>query len=194
FIPALFTQAALVALAVAACAGRWPRVVGRLGLPSGGAFILLAIGSSLGGPSLARVRSSLAQRELPTDVEGRPTVIRTDDLLATRCTHIAGNYWRVWPAVFSANLKLYEQGERRVIWGLTLRSNPTSAFWKAVPRSNTRIAVFAHGDDEANEYLASFGFLPLVPSERRSSIVVLRPAELAAEATAQAQLNPVRTQ
>jgi hypothetical protein len=181
FIPALFTQAALVALAVAACAGRWPRVVARLHVLIGAAFILVAIGGSLGGPSVAKVRSSLTRRELASDLEGHPTVIRSDDVLATRSTHIAGNYWRVWPAVFAANLKLYEQGEQRVIWGLTLRSEPTSAFWKAVPRSETRIAVFAQGDDEANKFLASFGYLPLVACEQRASITVLEPAEYAAQ-------------
>ena len=183
FIPALFIQAALLALAAAACASRWPHVVRRLNLPLGAALMSLAIGCALGRPSLAQVRGGLAQRELPTDAEGRPAVIRTEELLAARCTHIAGNYWQVWPAVFRANLALFERGEQRVIWGLTLRSDATTAFWKAVPRSETRIAVFARGDEEANTYLADFGFLPLVPCEWRASIVVLEPAEHAARKT-----------
>lgn len=179
FIPALFTQAGLLALAVAALASRWPHVVRRLGMPLGAALISLAIASALGAPSLAHVRGSLAQREMRIRVEDNPAVILTDDLLATRCTHIAGNYWKVWPAVFRANLALYEQGEQRVVWGLTLRSDATSAFWKAVPRSKTRIAVL-RGDDEADKYLADFGYLPLVPCERRASIIVLEPEEYAA--------------
>lgn len=184
-VPALFTQTACMAVVAAACAGRWPHLVRRFGLPLGLVSIMLAIGIGLGAPSFTRLRGCLAEQALAADpnpsAAEEPTQIRTDEVLSARCTHIAGNYWRVWPAVFRANLALYEQGKRRVIWGLTLRSAPTSEFWKAVPRSETRIAVFAPGDEDANQYLESFGFLPLAPSERQSTIVVLAPAELAAK-------------
>lgn len=184
-IPALFTQIAFSAIVVAAFAGRWPRLVRRFSFPLGVVSITLAIGLGLGRPSLAQLRSDLGANALQADplVEAaadKQTQILTEEVLAARCTHIAGNYWRVWPAVFRANLALYERGEERIIWGLTLRSSPTSALWKAVPRSQTRIAVFAPGDDDAATYLKSFGFLPLAAGERRSTIVVLEPAELAA--------------
>lgn len=193
-VPALYTEMALLAVLAAACAGRWPHLVRRFHLPLGVAAITLAIGIGLGGPSLTRVRGDFAAQALaavpngPTNRE--PTQIRTDEVLSARCTHIAGDYWRVWPAVFRANLALYERGEQRVVWGLTLRSLPTSRFWKAVPRSKTRIAVFAPDGDDGNQYLESFGFLPLAPSERRSSIVVLTPAELASAQPRSTSVKP----
>jgi hypothetical protein len=53
----------------------------------------------------------------------------TTDVLATGATVIAGDYWAVWPAVFHANLVLYERGGREGIYGLTYRSGPTEALW-----------------------------------------------------------------
>jgi hypothetical protein len=186
-VPALFTQAALLAVAVAACAGRWPDVLSRRGLPLGVATVVLALTASLGTPSLARLRGGLAQWGLSEDAEQCPRNIRsdihTDDVLATHTTHIAGTYWRVWPAVFRANLALYEQAAQRVVWGVTLKSTPTSDLWKTIPRSQMRVAVYAPGDEEADKHLTAFGFLPLAPVERRSSIVVFEPAELASQAT-----------
>lgn len=193
-IPALFTETACLAVVAAAVADRWPRAVRRWSYAIGGLAIALAIGVGFGEPSLARMRGGLAERALLADPAASAAdarnQIRADEVLATRCTHIAGNYWRVWPAVFAANLALYERGEHRVVWGLTLRSLPTSELWRAIPRSETRIAVFAQGDEDARQYLEAFGFLPLAPSERRPTITVLEPAELAAAKPPSNDLRP----
>ena len=53
----------------------------------------------------------------------------TDDILASRAELIAGDYWKVWPAVFHANLVLYERGEHRVIYGVSERGSGTSRLW-----------------------------------------------------------------
>src|SRR5262249_9056513 len=43
-------------------------------------------------------------------------------VLAGGATHVIGNFWRVWPAVFHANLLLYEHGDGKKIWGISYRS------------------------------------------------------------------------
>ena len=85
---------------------RWLTPAGMLGL-----WAAAIVGFGL--PSLTGVRQDI-DRQLGQ---------RTAELLAANCTHIAGNYWDVWPAMFHANLVLHERGETRVLWGLsTVRS------------------------------------------------------------------------
>ena len=43
---------------------------------------------------------------------------------------IAGDYWRVWPAVFHANLTLARTRTHARIFGLAYRSEATDALWK----------------------------------------------------------------
>jgi hypothetical protein len=179
FIPAIYAQAACVSLTVATCAARCGGFVHRVVLPMGGALVFLTVAVCLGRPGLSEVRGALARRQATVDARGRPVHIRPEDVLATACTHIAGNYWLVWPAMFHANLALCDRGEDRVVWGLSKSSEPTSDFWRAIPRAQTRIAVFAQGDEEANQFLSSFGFLPLLACEKRDSVIVLEPAESA---------------
>jgi hypothetical protein len=63
----------------------------------------------------------------------------TGDILAADCTHVSGDYWHVWPAVFHANMTLADRGEDRVVWGLTIRSNATRPLWRGVPLDETRV-------------------------------------------------------
>lgn len=53
----------------------------------------------------------------------------TNDVIASRAELITGDYWKVWPAVFHANLVLYERGEHRAIYGATYRGSGTSQLW-----------------------------------------------------------------
>jgi hypothetical protein len=55
---------------------------------------------------------------------------------------VAGDYWRLWPVVFKANLILYERGESRRVWGLGCRAGPTRHRWELDRRGGT--AVVAH--------------------------------------------------
>jgi hypothetical protein len=69
----------------------------------------------------------------------------TPDLIRLGVTHVAGDYTRVWPAVFHANMALYNSGKPRVVWALTSRNAPTRALWDYGNRRDWRIAVL-HGD------------------------------------------------
>jgi hypothetical protein len=105
-------------------------------------LLLLAVPWQHGLRSPAEVRN-----ELQINLEvGYRTVVDA------RCTHVAGDYWRVWPAVFAANWRLYEEGGNRIVWGLAHRSMPTEEFWRSIPKEKVRAATFA-GDPEAEKYL-----------------------------------------
>lgn len=147
------------------------------------AGLLIAALTSFHFPSVKKVRDDL-DRTIGT---------RTADILAARCTHVAGSYWKVWPAVFHANLVLRDLGETRTIWGITFRGEPTRTQWKHMPLENIRVAVpvddkdaaaywlqafhlKADDKDEAEFWLQAFHLPPMVVVERRSTIYVLRPA------------------
>jgi hypothetical protein len=66
-------------------------------------------------------------------------VRHSDDVMAHSCTHVSGDYWDVWPAVFRANLLLYERGEARVVWGLAERGEAAWPKWRAVPTGEVRM-------------------------------------------------------
>jgi len=137
---------------------RWLTSAGMLGL-----WAAAIVGFGL--PSLSGVRQDI-DRHLGQ---------RTAELLATNCTHIAGNYWDVWPAMFHANLVLHERGETRVLWGLSHRSHATQALWSQIPLDKVRVGVPLH-DKEADGYLKAYQFPAMVEVERHRTIVVLQPA------------------
>src|SRR5262249_25382614 len=136
---------------------RWLTPAGMLGL-----WAAAIVGFGL--PSLAGVRQDI-DRHLGQ---------RTAELLAANCTYIAGNYWDVWPAMFHANLVLYERGETRVLWGLSGRSHITKALWSQIPLDKVRVGVPLH-DTEADGYLKAYQFPAMVEVERHRTIVVLQP-------------------
>lgn len=82
-----------------------------------------------GWPSLAAARAAVDEST------GRWTA----DVLEMRCTHISGEYWDVWPAVFHANLARYERGDDGTVWGLAFRDAPTRTKWSAVPPADVRV-------------------------------------------------------
>ncbi|HVS38418.1 MAG TPA: hypothetical protein VMS17_22865 [Gemmataceae bacterium] len=168
-------------------------VVGPLCLAAGGmtrkgigaaAAVLLAVAAvvGFGVPSLAGVRADLAVRHLPKPA--RHGLLATfepgpgmsaDDIVVAGCTHVAGDYWQVWPAVFEANMKIADQRGRRVVWGVTNRSSPTRRYWRRTPPEQMRVAVPPGDDPKAAAYLAAYGFPPLVVVEKRPTIWVMRP-------------------
>jgi hypothetical protein len=97
----------------------------------------------------------------------------TEDVLAAGCTHIAGNYWTVWPAVFHANLTLHERGESRTVWAVTFLAQPASRLWRDTPQSS-RCACIPAGDTGGETWLTSFGFRNFRDVERRPTVRVLR--------------------
>src|SRR5262249_6518835 len=120
---------------------------------------------SYGWPSFAGVR-----RDIDLRCGGL-----TDDLLASGCTHLAGDYWTVWAAVFHANLELHERGESRTLWGVTERATPTYQLWKKTPMAS-RLAGVPVSDGLGEHMLRSFQFPALEEVEVRPTIRVLRPA------------------
>jgi hypothetical protein len=173
----MFIEVALVVAVVApVCAAAGPRVRQGLYVLTAPALLLAAV-VGFGKPSLTRVRADLDQT----------LGSMTEDLLATRCTHLVGDYWDVWPAVYHANLVLHERGEARALWGVTSpRSTPTRQYWSLVPRDEMRLAVplrcrrieGAHLDYQ--ELLRMhLPALRAVEVERRATIRVLRPWETA---------------
>jgi hypothetical protein len=130
------------------------------------AGLFLAALTSFHLPSVKRVHK---------DLDG--TIgMRTADILEARCTHVAGDYWKVWPAVFHANLVLREKGEKGTVWGITLRGWPTRSQWQHLPLERIRVAVPLDDRETAEFWLQAFQLPPMVVVERRSTIYVLRPA------------------
>ncbi|HEV7225969.1 MAG TPA: hypothetical protein VGN42_24905 [Pirellulales bacterium] len=174
----LMLQAALLGIAVAplgaiASAARRNRV--SLAMAP---LVIVAAALSYGRPSLGGVYRDL-DPYYDAVAATVPPPLATRELLDSGCTHVAGDYWKVWPAVFRANLALYEQGERRVVWGVSERSGPTHRYWSAVPRDRMRVAVAAGGDPQAEIFLDHYRLAPLSLAEKRDSLWLLRPAELA---------------
>lgn len=99
-----------------------------------------------GWPSVEQVRRDLDQRF------GR----MTEQILATRATVIAGDYWAVWPAVFHANLALHDRGRRELVYGLTYRSSVTDSLWADIPQDELCVAAPV-GDAQARGYMALAG-------------------------------------
>jgi hypothetical protein len=120
---------------------------------------------NFGTPSLHRVRADLDRR----------FGAYSADLLAGGCSHFAGNYWRVWPTVFHANLLAHEQHEGRTIWGLTYRGEATRRKWRHLPAEEVRVALPVDSDPEALDYLKQFGFAPPTKTESRKTICIVQP-------------------
>jgi hypothetical protein len=75
---------------------------------------------SHGAPSRSRIDRGLDDRF------GR----QSDAILHAGATVIAGDYWRVWPAVFHATLTLARAHTRARVFGLAYRSEETDMLWK----------------------------------------------------------------
>jgi hypothetical protein len=125
------------------------------------AAVLGGAGLTYGLPSISGVRAEL----------DRKCGALTEDLINARCTHLAGAYTRVWPAVFHANLTLYERGEDRTIWAITGRSEATEHRWRSVPPEDVRVAI-PIGDREGLTQLREFEFPPLRPLGRHRTVEV----------------------
>ncbi len=107
-----------------------------------------------GPPSYSGARSAL----------DRALVAKADPALAARATHVVGDYWRVWPAVFAANHVRHERGEEAQVWGVTYRASATEPLWRALPEPERR--YLALGDaSQVEEARTRFALPPLVESE-----------------------------
>ena len=179
---AFFVQAAMIAIAVAPLAAAL-NARARKALSSLTVLLLLA-GTyySYGVPSLKQVRINLGLDPHPVIGDrvpaplspGRDDIV-TDEVLRAHCTHIAGDYWKVFPALFRVNQALYERGEQRTIWGLTGRCQPTYDLWKSMPPDELCVAVPVGDGPIADYFFKLYGLPPLSVVERYSSVWILRP-------------------
>ena len=94
-----------------------------------------------GEPSLGRVERGINERF------GHQTAA----VIHSGATVIAGNYWRVWPAVFHANLALARIHSQTRVFGLTTRSEETDPLWK---NATQRVVIAAWPDDQTFQAMA----------------------------------------
>jgi hypothetical protein len=140
--------------------------------------LLLAATGAYGLPSRSRVRTDLEETRGPSNWPKGNIASRVAAMLANRCTHVAGHYDPVWLTVFLANLKLYERGEDRVVWGLATRCVPTWDLWGRMPPEDLRVAALTLGEDidpEADFYLKA-ACPPLTLVAREPGVWVYRPS------------------
>jgi hypothetical protein len=101
-----------------------------------GAMIVLAgvVIARYGTPSLGRVAGGIDAR-----FGGQTAAV-----VRSGATVIAGDYWRVWPAVFHVNLVLARTHSHARVFGLAYRSEETDALWKVAGR---RVLIAASPGD-----------------------------------------------
>lgn len=135
-------------------------------IPFAAGLVVAAVVVRYGPPSVAGVREQLRSpaNVHPRFADGLPVIA------SAKCTHVVGDYWTVWPAVFLTNLDAADRGGRPVVWGLSHRSTPTERHWRAVPPAATRIAAFAD-DVTVEQYLAKYGYRP-ARAEQHGPVVV----------------------
>jgi hypothetical protein len=177
-IPIIFFFLAGLAIALAAplAAVLTPRM--RRTIPAAAVPVLLLASVTVWGrPSMSRVGADVA--DWP-GLAGNPSgwiAQRTADVLAARCSHVAGRYWPVWMTVFQANLALHQRGSDRLVWGLAGRCLATWEEWGQMPPEDLRVALLTEGggpDPEGEFYLKAF-FPPMTVVEKRPTLWVLRP-------------------
>jgi hypothetical protein len=108
------------------------------------AMVLLSAFIAYGEPSVTHLRAIL----------DRKFGSMTNDIIASKAEVIAGNYWKVWPAVFHVNLVLYDRAEHRGIYGDTYRGVGTAKFWVTLPNFCVDTPL---NDGEALSYMHDTG-------------------------------------
>lgn len=130
---------------------RWGRVANALAL----ALLLPLALWRYGLPSPAAARAAL---------DAGPETAAAREIADAGCTHVLGDYWRVWPAVFQSRVLLRERGEERKVWGITYRSTPTRDLWWPQDWAEARIAVL--GTPGQIQQARTFYHLPVVSFRR----------------------------
>jgi len=165
------TSVIMLQCALAVFAGmQWHAVLGdrKAAIATAGLVIVLAVAVILrfGPPSPRGVRGILDKRFGTC----------TNDVLTSGCTHICGDFWTVWPAIFHVNMVLHEQGSRRRVWGITNRSEPTQDRWRTIPMEEWKVAVpIKDPKNKADFWIKYFKLPPLEEIERLKTIRVCRP-------------------
>ncbi len=178
-----FWQAALVGFAavqVGAVIGRLPLAAALPRVLTVAIVLVAAIVSGRPGSDLVRAQIDATMSQY------------TDDILAAGCTHVTGDYWRVWPATFHANLRLAESGSPRRVWAITHRSRATQKYWRAVPLAEMRVAEIIGDEQWSSRFLAHYHAPRLAPCGQIGRIRVLRPVDESDASVAAGQARPAR--
>ena len=128
--PALMVAGVGASTVFAALFARHTRVLSLAALAALAALLIAEYGT----PSIGRINRGLDERL------GK----RTPAVLQSGATVIAGDYWRVWPAVFHANLALARARSGTRVFGLAFRSDDTDALWQ---RTGQQVLVAGSPDD-----------------------------------------------
>ena len=97
-----------------------------------------------------------------------------------RCTHVTGDYWRAWTAMFHVNLRLAEAGSPRRVWAICHRSRATAKYWRQVPLAETRIAEIIGDEPQSLQFRQHYQAPRSWRAEQVGTIRVLRPIDEAA--------------
>jgi hypothetical protein len=135
--PTLMIAGAGVSIVVAALFAKRTKGLTAAALTAWAAVTIVRYGM----PSLARVEG---------DIDARFGA-RTASVLHSGATVMAGDYWRVWPAVFHANLALARTHAQARVFGLAYRSEETDPLWQ---RAGQSILIAGAPDDPSVEAVA----------------------------------------
>jgi hypothetical protein len=90
------------------------------------------------------------------------------DVVKAQCTHVIGDYYRVWDSVFYSRII----GDRE-LWGITYRSGIIRDKWDLKRFSDPRICYWKNNEQEALDYLSEFSIEGFEQAESIGKMMVL---------------------
>ena len=136
--PTLMIAGVGVSIVVAALFARRAKALTGAALAAWAVVVAVRYGT----PSLATV-----ERDIDTRFGGKTAAV-----LHNGATVVGGDYWRVWPAVFHANLTLFRTHMNARVFGLAYRSEATDSLWQ---RAGQSILIAGAPDDPSVEAVAA---------------------------------------
>jgi hypothetical protein len=92
---------------------------------------------------------------------------------AAECTHLVGDFWRVWPIALRVNVSRYESGGGRLpLWPVSRGSEAARPLWAPKGLAPEASICTLSGDNGWREIADRYGFpeLPLVKQESEFAI------------------------
>lgn len=121
-------------------------------------MILATIMVRFGLPSMYAVERALNRRLGPA----------YEEVQKANCTHVVGDYYRVWENVFYSYIK----GEH-ILWGITFRSEVTYDKWTIKKFSDPHICYWQNNELEARLFLDKLNISDMTRVESRGNVTVL---------------------